>query len=236
MTMPTYSNRDYVKLMRPIPSGWPKDTEGIPFVRKSALDISDLNNGKWLISVANINKTAKNLGRKIAHCFKFDGELDRLYRNPFLALEKMTKCYAASTFDVSMHEGMQRAQIIGATFKNRWSGVWLQMNGYDRVLVTVGWVKPDTYDVCFAGIENGTPLIISTLGACNGDSKTDFLLGYNEMRRRFPDSQVICLGKRLDGMGEDICYVEYGQSFGNFDSRHGYWQAKLFNWDFTEVK
>ena len=234
--MPTYSNRDYVKIIRPIPSGWPKDIEGIPFVKKSTLDISDINNGKWLISVSNINKKTKNLSRKIAHCFKFDSELNRLYQNPYLALEKMTRCYAASTFDVSMHEEMQRAQIISATFENRWSGVWLQMNGYERVLVTVGWVKPDTYDVCFAGIENGTPLMISTLGACNDDSKADFLLGYNEMRRRFPNSQVICLGKRLDGMGEDICYVDYGQSFGNFDSKQDFWQAKLFNWDFSEVK
>ena len=234
--MPIYSNRDYIKIIRPIPSGWPKDIEGIPFVKRSVIDISDINNGKWLISVSNINKKAKNLSHKIAHCFKFDSELNRLYQNPYLILEKMTKCYAASTLDVSMHEEMQRAQIIGATFENRWSGVWLQMNGYERVLVTVGWVKPDTYDVCFAGIENGTPLMISTLGVCNENSKTDFLLGYSEMRRRFSDSQIICLGKRLNGMGEDICYVDYDQSFGNFDSKRGFWQPKLFNWDFSEVK
>ncbi len=234
--MPTYNNRDYIKIIRPIPNGWPKDIEGIPFVKKSDVDISDINNGKWLISVSNINNKSKNLGRKIAHCFKFDSELNRFYQNPFLALARMTKCYAASTFDISMHEEMQRAQIIGATFKNRWSGAWLQMNGYDRVFVTVGWVKPNTYDVCFAGIENGSPLMISTLGVCNEDSKTDFLLGYNEMRKRFPDSQVICLGERLNGMGGDICYVNYDQSFGNLDSRQDFWQAKLFNWDFSEVK
>ena len=63
-----------------------------------------------------------------------------------------------------------------------------------------------------------------------------FFAGYNEMRRRFPDSQVICMGKRLDGMGEDICYVDYAQSFGSFDSKQDFWQVKLFNWDFSEVK
>ncbi len=234
--MPIYSNNDYVKIIRPIPNDWPKDIEGIPFIKKSEIDISDINNGKWLISVSNINKAAKNLDRKIAHCFKFDSELNRLYQNPFMTLRKMAKCYAASTLDISMHEQMQRAQIIDATFKNRWSGVWLQMNGFDRVIVTVGWVKPDTYDICFSGIENGTALMISTLGACNEDSKVDFVQGYKEMRKRFPDSQVICVGKRLEGMDENICYVDYDQSFGNFDSKQDYWQAKLFNWDFSEAK
>lgn len=234
--MPTYSNKDYVKILRPIPRNWPKDIEGIPFIKKSTIDISGINNGKWLISVSNINRNSKNLSRKIAHCFKFDSELNRLYQNPYLALERMAKCYAAATFDVSMHKEMQRAQIVGATFENRWSGVWLQMNGFERVLVTVGWVKPETYDVCFAGIEDGASLMISTLGVCNEGAREDFLLGYNEMRRRFPSSQIICLGKRLEGMGGDICYVDYALSFGNFDSKKDFWQAKLFNWDFSEAK
>ena len=63
-----------------------------------------------------------------------------------------------------------------------------------------------------------------------------FFVGYDEIRRRFPDSQVICMGKHLDGMSKDIRYVDYAQSFGNFDSKQDFWQAKLFNWDFSEVK
>ena len=233
--MPTYNYKDYVKVMRPLPKNWPIDIEGIPFVKKSAINISDINNGKWLISISNINKSSKNLNRKISHCFRYDNELNRFYNNPFLFLERATKCYAASTFDISMHEEMQRAQIVAATFENRWSGVWLQTNGYERVVVTVGWVKPDTYDICFAGIEDGTTLMISTLGVCNDESKQDFLAGFGEMRKRFPHSQIICLGSKLDGMDENICYVSYDQAFGSLDKKHSYWQQKLFNWDFSEV-
>lgn len=233
--MPIYCNEDYVKIMRPIPENWPKDIEGIPFIKKSKIDISNINNGKWLISISNVTSTAKNLNRKIVQCFKYDNELNRFYNNPYLCLERMTKCYAAATLDISMHSEMQPAQIIDATFKNRWSGAWLQMNGYEKVIVTVGWVTPDTYDICFAGIEDGTTLMISTLGVCNDEAKYDFLNGYKEMRRRFPNSQIICVGNKIEGMDDDICFVDYKHTFGNWDKKRSYWQPALFNWDFSEV-
>lgn len=233
--MPIYDNKNYIKIMRPIPNNWPKDIEGIPFIKKSKIDISDINNGKWLISISNINSSAKNLSKKIVHCFKFDKELNRFYDNPYLVLERLTKCYAVATLDFSMHEGMQRAQIISATFKNRWFGVWLQMNGFEKIIITVGWVLPDTYDICFAGIEDGTTLLISTLGVCSKEKRKIFLNGYMEIKKRFPHSPIICVGNYIDGMDHNICFVSYQQSFGNNDIKSNYWQPSLFNWDYSEV-
>jgi len=128
-----------------------------------------------------------------------------------------------------------QTKLIDATFKNRWSGVWQQTNGISKVAVTVGWVFKDTYDICFAGIEDGTLLIISTLGVCNTFSKEVFLAGYQEMRKRFPSSQVICLGNRFDEMDADVCFVKYKNSFGNWDKYQNYWQPSFINWDNTEV-
>ncbi|MCR4660690.1 MAG: DUF4417 domain-containing protein [Clostridia bacterium] len=233
--MPIYKNKEYIKLMRPIPSNWPLDIEGIPYVRKSIIDIKNLNNGKWMINISNAQENDKYAYRKIIHCFKENNELNRFYNNPFMFLSKIGPYYASSTLDYGMHPGMKRAQIIDATFKNRWSGVWQQVNGKDRVAVTVGWVYEDTYDICFAGIEDGTLLIISTLGVCNEFSQDDFLKGYHEMRKRFPSSQIICIGNKIEGMDEDICYIKYRQSFGNWDRYRNYWQPSMFNWNEMEV-
>ncbi len=233
--MPIYNNNNYVKVMRPIPEGWPLDIDGIPFVKKSDIDITNMENGKWLINLSNTYTNDKNASKKLVHCFKENNELDRFYNNPYMFLSKVGAYYASSTLDFGMHPGMKRAQIIEATFKNRWSGVWLQSNGHDKVAVTVGWVKPDTYDICFAGIEDGTLLIISTLGVCNDEAKDDFIKGYKELRRRFPSSQIICLGNKLPEMDNDICYVKYRHSFGNWDRYRNYWQPSLFNWDGSEA-
>ena len=233
--MPIYNTEDYVKLMRPLPKDWPKDIEGIPFVKKSTIDISNMDNGKWLINLSNTYSGDKNAYRKIVHCFKENNDLDRFYNKPYMLLEKVCKYYATSTLDFGMHPGMERAQIIEATFKNRWSGAWQQMNGHERVAVTVGWVFEDTYDICFAGIQDGTLLIISTLGVCNELSREIFLNGYREMRKRFPHSQILCMGNKLPEMNNDVCYIDYKHSFGNWDKYRDYWQPALFNWDGKEA-
>lgn len=232
--MPIYNNENFVKIMRPIPKDRPRGIEGIPYVKKSKIDISDINNGKWLINLNNIYSGDKNAYRKIVHCFKENNELDRYYNKPYMLLEKVCKYYATSTLDFGMHPGMGRAQIIDATFKNRWSVVWQQMNGHERVAVTVGWLFKDTYDICFTGIEDGTLLIISTLGVCNAMSRDIFLNGFKEMRRRFPHSQIICVGNKLPEMDNDVCFIDYKNSFGNFDKYCYYRQPALFNWDGKE--
>lgn len=232
--MPIYDNENYIKVMRPIPSNWPLDIFGIPFVKKSNIDISKINNGIWLINLKNANASDKNANKKIIHSFKYDCSLKKAYDNPYKLLHKYGPYYAVSTLDFSMHPGMKTAQIIDATFRNRWSGMFAQYNGIDKVAVTVGWVMEDTYDICFAGIEDGTLLIISTLGSCIGLSKKNFLNGYHEMRKRFPNSQVICIGNKIEGMDDDVCYVKYEESFGNQDKKRNYWQPSLFNWDFSE--
>lgn len=233
--MPKYSKLDYIKVMRPFPDNWPKDKYGIPFIKKTDIDISNLNNGKWLINVESVSFKDKNSKNKIVHFFKYDYVLERFYNNPVKTLQKVSRYYAVCTFDFSMHPKMTKAQIIDATFKNRWSGVWLQLNGYFNVIPTVGWVDEDTYDICFSGIQDGTVLIISTLGVCNDECNLLFLKGYKEMCKRFPNSKIICVGNKITGMDDDVCYVGYKSSFGNDDKYHKYWQPSMFNWNKLEV-
>lgn len=233
--MPKYKSLEFVKIMRPIPDNWPTDKYDIPYIKKSNIDISNLNNGKWLINIESASINDKNAKNKVVHFFKFDNVLERYYNQPYKTLEKVSGYYAVCTFDFSMHPKMKMAQIINATFKNRWSGMWLQYNGFLNVIPTVGWVDEDTYDICFSGIEDGTVLIISTLGVCNEECKPLFIKGYKEMRRRFPNSKIICLGNKIDGMDNDICYVSYKNSFGNDDKYYKYWQPNMFNWNDLEV-
>ena len=147
-----YNRKDYINLIRPIPKYWRTDIYGIPFVKRNDIDITYLNNGKFLISVNNVSFKDNNKTNKIVHCFKDDKVLERIYNDPTKFIQKIASYYACSTLDFSMYPNMSVAQIIDATFKNRWSGMWLQINGFKNVIVAVGWVNEDTYDICFAGI------------------------------------------------------------------------------------
>lgn len=104
------------------------------------------------------------------------------------------------------------------------------------VIPTIGWLKPDTYDLCFSGVRDGGTFLISSLSVNNTISYDDFIHGYYELRLRFPNTQIICLGDRLPGMDDDVCYVLYEESFGNENMRSDIWQPRLFNWNYLNSK
>ena len=230
--MPTYVNRKYIELIRPLPDFVRKDIYDIPFIEPTPISISEMNNGLWLINMKNVSNKDKYPDRKIVHSFCYDDTLIREYKNPVKYLHKVAKYYAVSSFDFSMDIKMDLPQILSAIYASRWSGAFMQSNG-KLVIPTVGWLKPDTYDICLAGLCDGGIFIISTLGANNSESSHIFIRGYHEMRSRFPNTKIICVGDPIDGMDNDVCFVQYEDSFGNWDRYQDFWQPKLINWDGT---
>lgn len=230
--MPVYKNRDYINLLYPLPEFIDRDIHNIPFIEPTSLDISQINNGLWLTNMKNISPKDKIPEKKIIHSFSCDNTLLRAYSNPYKYLKRTAKYFAVSSFDFSMDVKMDFRYILAAVYDNRWSGAFMQAHGR-LVIPTVGWLTPETYDLCFAGLKDGGVFIISTLGANNPNSYDIFINGYTELRKRFPNTKIICLGDKLQGMDNDICYVLYEESFGNWDRYHNTWQPKLINWDLS---
>lgn len=228
--MPTYSNKAYIELMRPLPEFVARDIYDIPFIEPENIDISALNNGLWLINLKNVSSKDRHPERKIVHSFCFDDKLRSAYKNPLNFLRRVARYYAVSSFDFSMDIKMDFTQILSAVHDNRWSGAFMQSNG-KKVIPTVGWLTETSYDICFAGLRDGGVFLISTLGANNPVSSPVFLAGYRELRSRFPYTKIICVGDCISGMDNDVCFVKYEESFGSWDRNQPYWQPKLFNWD-----
>ena len=76
--MPVYNNKEYIRIVRPLPSFVKRDKRSIPFIEPVNIDISDINNGIWLINSKNANSKDKNgaptnariLAEKLASFFK----------------------------------------------------------------------------------------------------------------------------------------------------------------------
>ena len=228
--MPIYKYKEYLRIIRPLPEHVKRDRFDIPVIEPQKIDISAMNNGLWLINMKNMSSKDKNANRKIVHSFCYDDTLRRAYNDPLRYLARAAPYHAVSSFDFSMNSKMDFKNVLDATYENRWSGVFMQTHG-KLVIPTVGWITSDTYDICFSGLRDGGVFIISSLGTNNPDSYPEFIAGYHEMRKRFPSTQIICVGDRLKGMDDDVCYVLYEESFGSWDKHQSYWQPKLFNWD-----
>jgi hypothetical protein len=59
--------------------------------------------------------------------------------------------------------------------------------------------------VCFAGIEQGSIVTISTIGVLT--NKDFFMEGYREMIKRIKPSKIICYGEFIEGMEKEITIV-----------------------------
>ncbi|MBO4214304.1 MAG: DUF4417 domain-containing protein [Lachnospiraceae bacterium] len=228
--MPVYKNKDYVSLIEPLPSYVEVDISGIPFIEKDDIDISNLNNGKWLIKGSNCKKSDKEAHNKIVHEFCYDKELRKILENPYKYLAKVGSYYAVSTPDLSLDDKMNRIKVYGAVFDSRWMGAFLQANG-KKVITTVQWCKEEYFRITHSGLRDGAPMMISTLGANNSISKETFFKGYHYLREKCPSSQIICVGDRIEGMDSDICYIKYEESFGSKDLSICGWQGSIINWN-----
>lgn len=218
--------------MRPLPDYVQRDVFDIPYIENDTIDLSGLNNSQWLINMKNASPSDKYADKKIVHSFCYDDVLNRAYNNPVAFLHRVAKYKAVASFDFSMHEGMDFRHILAATYDNRWIGAFLQANGI-HVISTVGWVDEQYDYICFAGLKNKSTFIISTLGVNNNECENDFLRGYVKMRELFPDSKIICVGNRITGMDNDILFIQYKESFGNWEKHPGFWQMSLLNPDGT---
>ncbi len=110
--MPTYDFENYIRVMRPIPAGWPNGIHGIPFIKKTNIDLSLLGTKINLVSLSNISIKDKNAKDKIIQTFKYDTELDKLYNKVISKLAVLARYYAVSTLDSFMHTEIKRRYSI----------------------------------------------------------------------------------------------------------------------------
>ena len=110
-------------------------------------------------------------------------------------------------------------------FRSRWCGAYLQENGIN-VIPTVYWGEPKSFDFCFAGLEIGTIVAVSTLGVRT--EKDFFMRGYNEMMRRIKPSTIICYSEPFEEMQGNIITIDYAgtNNLSNITNSKNYFNFK----------
>ena len=133
-----------------------------------------------------------------------------------------------------MYIEMHKLQQLYNTFKNRWCGAFLYSKGI-RVIPTVSWGLPDTFDFCFEGIEKGSTVAVSTYMVSehnnHSDQKEFFMTGYNEMLKRIEPENIICYHEPFPEMEGNIIYVNYElSSWRYFNTDEVYKPSKYFSY------
>jgi len=202
------SDFEKYKVLRPLIGETEWDSNSFPIINKEEFIESDWCNIK-AIGLQNIS-SKKIYKDCILLMFNYDYRLCSLWNNPLKKVGLFQSFYAVATPDYSVYPQMNINDIRHNVYMSRWLGKTWQNYGC-TVYPTIGWALPDTYDIVFGGVEEGSIVVISTLGCQN--NKEIFLPGFNEMKKRIKPSLIIVFGDMIDGMTGRFVNFKYIDAF-----------------------
>lgn len=102
--------------------------------------------------------------------------------------------------DFSCYVGMPKAMQIFNVYRMAFLTAYYQRYGI-KVIPSVTWGEPETYEWCFSWIPKGSAIVCSTVGCMqNKDSTIAFLKGYEKMVETLEPSDIIVYGKAIPEM------------------------------------
>lgn len=175
----------------------------IPVIRKQSVDLSG---PVGLIACTDTRPDDEKNAWRGVHHFVDDARFEDAYRHSERRLAKYSQYRFVLTPDYSLFPEMPLWRQIESVGKSHWCGAYWQEHGI-TVVPTMGWGLAPTFDFCFAGVEDGSVVAVSTLGCRAG--RTRFLRGYDTILERVRPEAVICFGKPVPGMRGEIVEVDY---------------------------
>lgn len=172
----------------------------MPFIRKQNLDLSNVN----LIACTNTIPDDEEYFDFGVHFFTDDCEFGNPYENPEKSYPIYSQYRFCCTPDYSVYGEMPIWRKIESVAHNRWCGAWWQSKGM-KVVPTISWDKYTSFDYCFEGVEEKSPVAVATY-ACRQE-KNRFLRGFDAMLERINPEAVICYGTPFAEMRGNIIPV-----------------------------
>lgn len=203
-------DRNYLNylIVRPLPDTFEKDVMGIPIMHKTNLTEEDIKDVKFT-TLNNLSKIIDK-DKTIVTTFQWDETLNKYWNNPLKYIVTFKGFLGVGTPDFSAYTNMDEIEIAHNVYKNRWLGCLWQDMGI-KSIPTITWAKENTDKYCFAGIERGSDVIISTLSNYKG--KENFLRGYNKMLEIIDPKTIFVKGELIEGMTGNIVNFKFRDTF-----------------------
>ncbi len=179
---------------------------GIPIVKKQAIPLENLS----LIACSDTQSHPSETNKKSGvHFFVDDDRFENIYKNPMKSLKKYSQYAFLLTPDFSTYADMNPWRQLESVAHSRWVGAYWQNQGL-KVIPTVTWSTPSSYDYCFDGIEKYSIVAVGMIGCKR--NRFNFINGYNEMLRRIEPEAIICFGNPFNEMTGNIIPIDYLES------------------------
>lgn len=214
---------DYEKLkvVRPILGDHICDEYDMPVMHKVTEEMIPIRDAKPL-NIKNLCVKYNN-SDKIVLPFNYDKDILKYWNDPMKYIPALQTTMAAGTPDYSAYVNMNSNEIRHNVYQNRWLGCLWQNYGINAI-PTIPWAMPDTYGICFSGIEKGGIVIISTIGCT--EHLDIFYDGFYKMKDIIQPSLIIVYGDMMPEMYGRFINYRYKEAFNN--NGQAYKQLSLF--------
>lgn len=153
------------------------------------------------------NKKTEDKDKQWVHFFLPDYRFQQVWNHPENYIECFKQYKGICSPDFSCYIGMPRAMQIFNVYRMAFLSAYFERYGV-KVLPSVTWGEPDTYDWVFSWIPKGSAVVVSTVGCVQNKKATvEFLKGYEKMLEVVDPYQVILYGHITDDIVR--VYPEY---------------------------
>lgn len=148
------------------------------------------------------NPKTKHKDRQWVHFFLPDYRFSQVWNHPERYIDVFKQYKGICSPDFSCYVGMPKAMQIFNVYRMAFLSAYFERFGI-KVLPSVTWGEPDTYDWCFDWVPKGSAIVVSTVGCMqNNKAQAAFLKGYEEMCKRVKPYQVVCYGVATPAMND----------------------------------
>ena len=146
----------------------------------------------------NYARTSKQKEDVGVHFYLDDYQFERVWKNPKRYIDILWEYDCILGPDFSLYMDMPMPMKIWNTYRNRFLGAFYQSKGI-KVIPTVSWAEPETYEFCFNGIPEGSTVSISTVGVKrDNEALKVWKDGTTEMIRKIKPKKIILYGGEID--------------------------------------
>lgn len=143
------------------------------------------------------------------HFYVDDYQFERVWNMPQLYIEKMRPFECVLTPDFSLYLDMPGALKVWNVYRSRLIGQLCQDAGL-KVIPTVSWAEPATFEWCFDGLPKNATLSVSTVGVKQSkDSQNIWKQGMDAMIKKLKPKRLLVYGGALDYNYGQIEVIEY---------------------------
>lgn len=162
---------------------------GIPLIQKETF-VPD-----WLLPIKQrVRVEDADMSKGAVQFFVDDYHFESVWGSPKKSMLLVGKTGNALSPDFSLFVGDPLAIQIWNTYRNRWLGRYWQERGI-KVIPSITWSDEESYDFCFAGVEKGSTVAISTVGANKKDTRQGFIDGFEIMLEAIEPELVLVYGE-----------------------------------------